>query len=312
MNQTDFESWVFRQQFEIACLKKRGDEFQDFFASIMEKSDDSFVSVSAAGRLGDKKCDGYSEKTATVYQCYAPDNIEKDDTIKSAIAKIEKDYAGAKKHWFTDNGSWMKIWIFVWNGKPKALPADILQAFLKLKDSEKEIEIDNWNVEKLWKIIETFSLLQKTDLLGVVPTVSNASEVVTSITAAEVSVLLEFLAKQNSKDQNDDLELLEISEKLEKNNFSQEVKNLIKICLPMTEDIEGYLAKHPDAEVQEKIADVMIEKYQEFSKVSEDADSIIWQLIQYVQSPKSNSQKHFFAAVGIVAHYFHLCDIFEK
>lgn len=308
MNQIEFTNYFFRQQFKLACYEKRGDEFQNFFSNIMEKSDDSFISVSASGRLGDKKCDGYSEKTATVFQCYSPDNIEKDETIKNAIKKIKDDFAGAKKFWFTDKSNWMKNWVFVWNGKPKALPADILQAFLRLKDSEKEIEINNWNVEKLWKVIETLSSFQKTDLLGVVPMINTFTE----ITRAEVSVLLEFLAKQESKEQVDDLELLGISEKLDKNGFSNEVKNLIKICLPMTEDIEGYLAKHPDAEVQEKIADVMVEKYQEFSKNSADSDSIIWQLIQYVQSPKSNSQKHFFAAVGIVAHYFHLCDIFEK
>ena len=179
---------------------------------------------------------------------------------------------------------------------------------MKLKDSEKEIEVDNWNVEKLWTLIESFSSSQKTDLFGIVPTI----ETVTEVTAAEVSVLLEFLAKQESKEQNDDLELSGIAEKLEKNGFSQDVRNLIKICLPMTEDIEGYLAKHPDAEVQEKIADVMVEKYQQFSANSKDSDEIIWQLIRYIQSPKHDSQKHFFASVGIVAHYFHLCDIFEK
>src|SRR4051812_45430501 len=99
MNQTEFANYFFRQQFKLACYEKKGDEFQNFFANIMEKSDESFVSVSAAGRLGDKKCDGYSEKTATVFQCYSPDNIEKDDTIKSAIKKIEDDFVGAKKHW---------------------------------------------------------------------------------------------------------------------------------------------------------------------------------------------------------------------
>ena len=106
-----------------------------------------------------------------------------------------------------------------------------------MKDSEKEIEVDNWNVEKLWTLIESFSSSQKTDLFGIVPTI----ETVTEVTAAEVSVLLEFLAKQESKEQNDDLELSGIAEKLEKNGFSQDVRNLIKICLPMTEDIEGYL-----------------------------------------------------------------------
>lgn len=81
----------------------------------------------------------------------------------------------------------------------------------------------------------------------------------------------------------------------------------------MTEDIKSYLSKHPDAEIQETIADVMIEKYRQFSENNENSDEIIWRLIKYVQSPKyEHSQKHFFASVGIVAHYFHLCDIFEK
>lgn len=308
MNQTEFASYFFRQQFKLACYEKKGDEFQNFFSNIMEKSDNSFVSVSASGSLGDLKCDGYSEKTATVFQCYAPDNIEKHLTIKNAVKKVEEDFAGAKKLWFTEKDNWMKSWVFVWNGKPKALPADILQAFLKLKDAEKEIEVDNWNVEKLWKLIEVFSLTEKTDLFGVVPSI----ESVTEITAAEVSVLLEFLAKQESKEQTDDLDLLGISEKLEKNKFSLYMQGQIKICLPMTEFIDRYLSKHPDAEFQEKIADVIVEKYKQFSENSTDSDEIIYRLIKYVQSPKEDNKKYFFAATGIVAHYFHLCDIFEK
>lgn len=308
MNQTEFANYFFRQQFKLACYEKKGDEFQNFFSNIMEKSDDSFVSVSASGRLGDKKCDGYSEKDATVFQCYSPDNLEKDETIKSAVKKVNDDFAGAKKHWFTDNKNWMKKWVFVWNGKPKALPADVLQAILEIKNIEQEIEVDNWNVEKLWELVELFSLPEKIDLLGVVPTI----ETVTEITAAEVSVLLEFLAKQESKEQTDDLDLLGISEKLEKNKFSLYMQGQIKICLPMTEFIDKYLSKHPDSEFQERIADVIIEKYKHFSENSSNSDEIIWQLIKYVQSPRENSEKHFFAATGIVAHYFHLCDIFEK
>lgn len=308
MNQTEFSDFFYRQQFKLACHEKRGDEFQNLFSDVMEKHDDSFVRVSAAGRLGDKKCDGYSEKNKTVFQCYSPDNIEKSETIKSAIKKIEDDFAGAKKYWFIGKKKWMQSWVFAWNGRPKGLPADILSAFLSVKESEKEIEIDNWNVEKLWDLIKSFSLSEKTDLLGVVPTI----DTVTEITAAEVSVLLEFLANQDSKEQTDDLELLGIPEKLEKNGFSQDIQNLIKICLPLTEDIKSYLSKHPDATIQEKVADVMVEKYKQFSENNENSDEIIWRLIHYVQSPKFDSQKHFFAAVGIVAHYFHLCDIFEK
>lgn len=308
MNQEEITKCFHRLKFELACHKKKGNEFQNFFADIMEKHDKSFIRVIPYGNEGDMKCDGYSQDSATIYQCYAPNNIEKGKTISDAKTKIKEDFEGAKKLWFTDKSKWMKSWIFVWSGEPKGLPPQIIQVLQKIRDAQKEIAIDDWGLEKLWEIVESLSLSNKNDLLGVVP----SSELVTEITAAEVSVLLEFLAKQESKEQTDDLDLLGISEKLEKNKFSLYMQGQIKICLPMTEFIDGYLSKHPDAEFQERIADVIVEKYKQFSENSSNSDEVIWQLIKYVQSPKENNEKYFFAATGIVAHYFHLCDIFEK
>ncbi len=59
-------------QFKLACYEKKGNEFQNFFADIMEKYDGSFIRVIPHGKDGDMKCDGYSQNSATLYQCYAP------------------------------------------------------------------------------------------------------------------------------------------------------------------------------------------------------------------------------------------------
>ena len=52
--------------FELRYLKARADEFQDFFASIMEKRYPSdFMKVRPWGNVGDRKNDGYLRLAAS-------------------------------------------------------------------------------------------------------------------------------------------------------------------------------------------------------------------------------------------------------
>src|SRR5262245_55230856 len=79
----------FELHFELAFLKRKADEFQDFFSSIMEKRYPAdFVRVKPWGNVGDKKNDGYLKSRRMLFQSYAPNSME----AAKAIAKIEEDF----------------------------------------------------------------------------------------------------------------------------------------------------------------------------------------------------------------------------
>lgn len=308
MNQDQFSLHYHELKFKLHCYESKGDGFQDFFASIMGKHDSSFIPIRAHGNIGDMKCDGYSENTNTVYQCYSPDDIEKKKTLEDARKKIQDDFAGAKQHWHTDKGKWMKCWTFVY-GFQGELPAPLVQDLLALKAAEKEFEIDTWGREKLWTMVASLSFVDRITLLGAVPNVG----VVADVTAAEIQVLVDYVSRQSAATtQDDDLRLLAVIEKLQKNGLSMSIQELIKSAVSMSPTISDYFARHPDWDFQNKVKNAIVNKYEELAASGLEPDFIVLRLIEFIQGPKFGSDLYYFAAVGLIAHYFQLCSIFEK
>jgi len=85
MNPEEFGQHYHSIVFKNVCHERKGAAFQSFFEAIMHKRDRSFISVKPAGRAGGWKCDGYSSANATVYQCYAPEEL----TAAKAAANAE-------------------------------------------------------------------------------------------------------------------------------------------------------------------------------------------------------------------------------
>ena len=80
---------------ENRFLKKKGNEFQDFFSEIMEKCHPGdFQRVRPWGKSGDKKNDGFLKSERRLFQVYAPNDM----TEAAARKKITEDFAGAVKH----------------------------------------------------------------------------------------------------------------------------------------------------------------------------------------------------------------------
>ena len=87
-----FQRWIFGLRFRIAFLQKRGVEFQDWVARLLGFAlGHEFEAVRPYGPSGDLKCDGFWVTTKTVFQCYAPDQMQDSALIK----KITTDFDGA-------------------------------------------------------------------------------------------------------------------------------------------------------------------------------------------------------------------------
>lgn len=266
----------------------------------MQKHDPTFMPVTPSGQEGDWKCDGFSQGEGVVYQCYGPEKM----TDAKAAAKIKTDFDGARAKWPAE----MKKWIFVWSAEG-ALPPQAVKALQQLKMvAPKEISIDDWGREALWKIVRAFSLTDRTDLLGVVPELSAVAET----TAAEIQVLLGYLVRQDFSLQETSLELTELREKITKNRLSDAVVAMIRPAVPVSRIVEDYANRHPDTDFSAVIANILSNKYATLKSAGGEADQVFWDLVNYVNHGAISSANTFWAAVGIVTHYFQLCDIFER
>jgi hypothetical protein len=78
--------------------------------------------------------------------------------------------------------------------------------------------------------------------------------------------------------------------------------------------VDDYLARHPDPEYSGHAAQALIEEYQRIVADGSvtDPDQVFWGLVRYTASNDLSDHKGLWAALGIVTHYFELCDVFEK
>ena len=123
----DIEQAFRELQFKNAFLEKKGNEFQDWFASIMEKRFPSdFIRVRPWGSVGDRKNDGYLTSKRFLFQVYAPNELTSSDALK----KIGEDFYGALPYW----NQFFDTWVFVHNSK-QGLGPDVTAKLIELNDS---------------------------------------------------------------------------------------------------------------------------------------------------------------------------------
>lgn len=286
--------------FKDACHERKGAAFQTFFEGIMHKHDSSFIAVKPSGKQGDWKCDGFSSVSGTVYQCYAPEGL----TVAKAVGKINADFSGALTYWKEE----MVGWIFVWSAHD-ALPPQVSKALADIRSGSHGVSIDDWSREHLWVIVKALSQDVRVELLGHIPQVGVAPD----MTAAEIKTLLTFLTARDLTMDSANFDLTDIAEKLQKNGLSASVRALVTPAVPIARIVQSYLTRHPDPDYSSRAARALVEEYQRLAASGlNDADEVFWKIVQYVASNDLNDPKRFWAALGIVSHYFELCDIFER
>lgn len=285
---------------EIELFRRSGKSFQDFFEQIMQKADSAFLMVKPMGKEGDWKADGYSLATGTVYQCYAPEEMTGAKTAK----KITEDFEGAKDLWRDK----MRRWVFVWSAKA-ALPPQAVEALAALKAANTELEIDHIGRAGLWRIVRNLALADREALLGVVPDPSDAP----MTTAAEIQVLMKHLGHHSSvMSDSADLSLTAVGEKLQRNHLSDDVISMVRPAMPVARLVREFVTSMPDPNFSQVIAIDLAERYAALAASTDDPDVIFGGLVEYVLGEHRREPRFFWAATGIVTHYFELCDVFER
>lgn len=300
MTSEDFSLHYHELKLEIALLSRTGLSFQDLFEQIMKKHDPSFLTVKPMGREGDWKCDGFSLNSGTVFQCYAPETL----TGAEAARKVREDFHGAYEQWQEK----MLSWIFVWSSD-RALPPQVVNILADLRSHHPHVKIDHMGRQGLWLIVSQLPLLDRIAILGPVPALSD----VPATTAAEIQVLLRHLDRQTGiLPDPSDFDLTAISEKLTRNRLSGFVTMTLRPALPVAHLVREYVTRTPDPGFSQSIASDLASRYRQLSELTDNPDVIFSGLIDYVQGGLRTDLKFFWAAAGIVAHYFELCDVFER
>lgn len=285
---------------ELELYRRVGKSFQDLFEQIMQKSDRSFLAVKPMGREGDWKSDGFSLDCGTLYQCYAPEEM----TGAVAARKVIEDFEGARSHWKEK----MRGWVFVWSSE-RALPPQVVDVLARLKEAHPNISIDHMGREGLWRIVKQLPIADRIAILGAVPDLS----AVPATTAQEIQILMKHLGKLTASLPDDSsFDLTAISEKLQRNGLSVAVTNTVRPAMPVAGLVRAFVTSMPDPSFSEFIAVDLASKYRELAQSANEPDVIFGSLVDYVLGEQRTDPKFFWAATGIIAHYFELCDVFER
>lgn len=138
------------------------------------------------------------------------------------------------------------------------------------------------------------------------------SEQVSEVNFPELTVVLDFLMQNNGEVAGEeDLSLVAIRNKIEKNYFSSDVESWIKLGLTKANMVKDYLNQHPDIYFENRFRSKFVEEYNEIKKAGEHGDAAFYSLISK-STPDDNGLKGVAAATTVVTYFFERCDIFEK
>ena len=97
----------FELQFRLVFAEQRGNAFQNFFNTLMERRDPDFRRVRPWGNVGDRSNDGWSPARRMLFQVYAPSSYRASEVAE----KLQEDYDGAIDYW----EQYFDTWVFVHN-----------------------------------------------------------------------------------------------------------------------------------------------------------------------------------------------------
>ena len=283
---------------ENKFLKKKGNEFQNFFSEIMEKCHlGDFQRVRPWGKSGDKKNDGYLKSERNIYQVYAPNEL----TATEAIQKIDEDFHGALPHWKEH----FDRWTFVHNSR-EGIGPDVLQKLLALQKANPQIKVTHWGYEELRK--KAFSLQDQdiAALLGPSPTRKDLIK----LNFEDLRIVLVGIGQQVPLV---DSEIRPVpAGKLSANALSANVEILLRSGMTKADLVKRFFDDWHDPTLGDRVAERFKGEYTALKMTRLVPDDIFTQLFVFAGGGERGTPMHEVAVLVVLAHLFEECDIFEK
>jgi hypothetical protein len=284
--------------FELAYLKKRANEFQDFFSTLMEKCHpDDFIRVRPWGNIGDRKNDGYLKSERRIFQVYAPNEME----AAKAIAKIDEDFTEALPYWNIH----FQNWTFVHNARD-GLGPDVMKKLLDLELQHSAMGIDHWGFEMLR--IRAFKLKQA-DLASLLGPAPSRMDVI-NVGHEQLRRVLFTIARQPAPNDQDYRPVS--PHKIAANGLSDNVKALLTGGRLKSSLVGQFFKDYHDPTIGDDIVNSFKTRYDYLKKFHADVDLVFRDLHLFSGGLQGGDPGHEAAVLAVLAYLFDQCDIFER
>jgi hypothetical protein len=289
---------VYALKFEIAFIKKGGNEFQDFFSDIMERCHPGdFLRTRPWGNIGDRKNDGYLRSSRMLFQVYAPNDMD----AANAIAKIHTDFHGALPYW----QKYFDKWTFVHNSR-QGLGPDITAKLLELDDNYPYIKIGWWGFEELRVRVLSLNEIDLASLLGAAPSNKDMYDV----RYDNILEVLNHIAKQEAP-LDQDLRPVPF-DKLSFNRLSESVRILLTAGMQRARLVQNLFAEHPDPLYGDEVAAAFKKEYNKYRNLEMAPDLIFLKLQEFTGGLERGTPTDQAAVLAVLAYLFEQCEIFER
>lgn len=287
---------AFRElQFRTAYLEKKGNEFQDWFGTIMEKRfPGDFIRVRPWGKAGDRKNDGYVTSKRWLFQVYAPNEISSTETL----AKIDEDFNGARPYW----DKYFDTWIFLHNSK-QGLGPDVTAKLLDLNGAAPPFVVQ-WGFEELRRVTFELSPEELASLFGPVP---HRRDIVSLGLDSLLPILDHIVAMKSNTDP--DLRPPP-ADKIDRNMLSEDVAILLRAGMSRVDLVRKYFRIQPGR--KDEIAMSFRNRYDEVHSHGLSPDLIFAALQRHAAGDGVPPPQRQSAALAVLAFLFEECDIFER
>jgi hypothetical protein len=288
----------YEQKFENAFLRSKGEAFQTFFERLMSlayKAD--FMACRPWGNQGDRKNDGYLKSARSLFQVYAPNEMD----ATKAKTKISEDFEGAKEHWRTH----FDIWVFVHNAT-EGLPPHVQELLLDFESVNQGIKLQPWCLEELRLVFRKLSVDDKASWFGLAPT----EETKIHLGFADLKVVLERIAAQPVPPMTDVKDVP--AGKIEANALSEAVTQLLKDGMKKSSMVSDFLFQWHDEMLGERLAEAFKAEYRRLRSNYHVPSQIFAELQSWVGGDCRGVPEHELAVLTVIAYYFERCDIFEE
>ena len=287
----------FEQEFKLGLYEKRGEEFEDWFAKIMElRFPGDFKRVRPWGKFGDRKNDGYLRSRRTMFQVYAPNEVAERETLK----KINSDYEGAVPFW----KEYFDKWVFVHNSIDGLSP-NVTQQLLEL-DTKGPFVVDHWGAPELHSIVFELTPAKLQALFRVPPVTADLH----GLSYDNLENILQFVARKPLLGSNDVNEVP--PGKLDANGLSDDSKELILQGNKKSKYVGQFFDDWYDPAYGDEVSNAFRQEYSQLKSGNVSPDNILLRLLTFAGFRKVSDPSDITAVYAIIAYFFEVCDIFER
>ena len=301
------EQYIAKIIFRNHILTYNGQQFEDFFVSIMINSNPDFYPVKAYGNIGDEKNDGFDRTTGTYYQIFAPEDIQKNNTIYDAVKKLKTDFKGLYEHW--NDTIPIKTFYFVINDKNNGLPSPIHKAIIELDKEYDDVCIRPFTVKDLESIYDSLDCDSKIDIIGFIP-----DEILPVVEMDALNETVSHLMKVELKEIGQDLFIVpDFDEKIVFNGLSEVVKNKLVTGSYQENILIQFFNANPGVReiLQKKFHALYLQAKDNIPEDQEHAaDSRFYYVLE--KACHKNTIPIQSRVFVLMAYYFSSCDIFEE